>query len=169
MFAAAALSFFGLGFLIWVLFNLAVHALPVFVAVGAGQWALRSGAGPAGAVITAFFAGAIALVVGQIAFASVRAPPVRLALGAFYALPAGVAGFTAVRALSEFGGAIAPWTLVFASIGGLGIGATAWVRIAALSGPVDAPAPSIAAVVGGPSDAWLTRPSSQRHPSTIKR
>ena len=56
-------------------------------------------------------------------------------LGALYALPSGVAGFHAVKGLSETGGAGETWTLIFASIGAIIVGATAWVRIASLAGP----------------------------------
>lgn len=171
MFASAALSLFGLGFLIWVLFRLAVQALPFFVAVSIGQLALGSGAGHVGAVVTALFAGAIALVLGQVAFAAVRSPAVRLVLGALYALRAGVAGFGAVKALSDLSGAVAPWTFVFAAIGGLVICVTAWGRIASLAGPDDAPpgdAPAQSVTDAGrrSSNAWSARQFS-RHARSL--
>lgn len=170
MFASAALSLIGLGLLFWLLFRLAVHALPFFVAISIGQLALGSGAGPVGAVVAAFFAGAITLVLGQVAFATVRSPAVRLVLGALYALPAGVAGFGAIKALSGLSGAVAPWAFVFAGIGGFVIGVTAWGRIAALAGPDDAPAQSVADVGQRSPDAWSTRPSSRHaRPSAIRR
>jgi len=135
MFFSAFLSVIGLGVLCWLLFTLAVYALPFFVAVTAGQFALESGAGPLGAIVIALFAGAVALVIGQVAFATIRSPIIRLAIGALYALPAGVAGFYAVKGLSEIGGAGETWTLLFASVGGAIIGVTAWVRVASLAGP----------------------------------
>ena len=52
-----------------------------------------------------------------------------------YALPAGLAGFHAVKGLSEIGGAGEAWTLIFASIGAIIVSATAWMRIASLAGP----------------------------------
>ncbi|MFN4205024.1 MAG: hypothetical protein ACK4HG_01435 [Agrobacterium albertimagni] len=135
MFLSALLSVIGLGFLCWLLFNLAVYALPFFVAVTVGHYALENGAGPVGAVVIALFAGAIALVLGQVVFATIRSPTIRLALGGLYALPAGVAGFHAIKGLSETGGAGETWTLVFASIGAVIVGVTAWMRIASLTGP----------------------------------
>ncbi|RKQ89616.1 hypothetical protein [Maricaulis maris] len=134
MFLSALLSVIGLGFLCWLLFSLAVYALPFFVAVTLGYYAFENGAGPIGAVAVALFAGAIALVLGQVAFATFRSQTIRLALGALYALPAGVAGFHAVKGLSETGGAGETWTLVFASIGAVIVGASAWIRIASLAG-----------------------------------
>jgi hypothetical protein len=141
MFFSAILSVLGLGFLCWVMFNLAVYALPVFVAISAGKFALASGASPIGATLTGLFAGACAMVLGQIAFAAIRSQPIRLALGAPYALPAGLAGFHAVRGLSEIGGAGETWTLVFASIGAASIGGAAWLRVASLAEPDDGTPP----------------------------
>lgn len=135
MFLSVLLSVVGLGFLCWLLFSLAVYALPFFVAVTVGYYAFDAGAGPIGAIAVALFAGAVALILGQIAFATIRSPTIRLAIGALYALPAGLAGFHAVKGLSETGGAGETWTLVFASTGAIIVGATAWVRIASLAGP----------------------------------
>ena len=135
MFLSALLSVVGLGFLCWLLFSLAVYALPFFVAVTVGYYAFENGAGPIGAIAVALFAGAVALILGQVAFATIRSPTIRLAIGALYALPAGLAGFHAVKGLSEAGGAGETWTLIFASIGAIIVGATAWVRIASLAGP----------------------------------
>ena len=106
-----------------------------FVAVTVGYYAFENGAGPIGAIAVALFAGAVALILGQVAFATIRSPTIRLAIGALYALPAGLAGFHAVKGLSETGGAGETWTLIFASIGAIIVGATAWVRIASLAGP----------------------------------
>ena len=130
MFLSVLLSIVGLGFLCWLLFSLAVYALPFFVAVTVGYYSFENGAGPIGAIVVALFAGAAALVLGQVAFATIRTPIIRLAIGVLYTLPAGVAGFHAVKGLSEAGGAGETWTLVFSSIGAVIVGATAWVRIA---------------------------------------
>ena len=134
MFLSALLSVVGLGFLCWLLFSLAVYALPFFVAVTVGYYAFENGAGPIGAIAVALFAGAVALILGQVAFATIRSPTIHLAIDALYALPAGVAGFHAVKGLSQTGGAGETWTLIFASIGAIIVGATAWVRIASLAG-----------------------------------
>ena len=135
MFLSAILSVLGLGLLCWALFTLAVYALPFFVAASAGLYLYEAEAGLLAAVTAAFFAGAATLIAGQIAFATIRSVPIRLAIGALYALPAGVAGFHAIKGLSEFGGADESWTLVFAGIGALVVGGTAWARVAALAGP----------------------------------
>ena len=58
MFLSALLSVVGLGFLCWLLFSLAVYALPFFVAVTVGYYTFESGAGPIGAIAVALFVGA---------------------------------------------------------------------------------------------------------------
>ena len=40
----------GIGFLCWLLFSLAVYALPFFAAVSAGLWAYHGDVGPVGAI-----------------------------------------------------------------------------------------------------------------------
>lgn len=139
MFVSAALSIIGLGIICWVLFTLAVYAFPFFVAVAAGHFAYASDFGLFlfGALAAAFLAGAATLILGQIAFATIHSQPIRLALGALYALPAGIAGFHAIKGLSGIGGASETWTLVFASVGAVVVGVTAWARVASLADPDD--------------------------------
>ena len=137
MIMSIILSLLGLGVICWVLFNLAVYALPFFVAVTVGHYAYTADVGLVGAIAAAFFAGAATLILGQIAFATIRSTPIRLTLGALYALPAGVAGFHAIKGLSGMGGADETWTLVFAGIGAVIIGVTAWARVTALAGSED--------------------------------
>jgi hypothetical protein len=134
MFLSAILSVLGLGFMVYVLFTLAVYALPFFVAVTVGMHVHDSEAGLLAAIAAAFVSGAITLLAGQIAFASIRSVPVRLAIGAFYAAPAGIAGYHAIKGLSEIGGAGETWTLVLAWIGAVIVGGTAWARITSLAG-----------------------------------
>lgn len=129
-----------MGVICWALFTLAVYALPFFVAVTVGHYAYTSDVGLFGAIVAAFLAGAATLILGQIAFATIRSQPFRLALGALYALPAGIAGFHAIKGLSGIGSAGETWTLMFAGIGAVVIGATAWARVASLAGPEETPA-----------------------------
>ena len=124
-----------LGFVCWTLFSLAVYALPAYVAINVGLWANATGSGPVIAIIAAFLAGAATLIVGQVAFATIRSPGLRIALAVAFALPAGVAGFHAVRGLCELGGVSEAWTTVVSVVSSLVIGGTAWVRVAALAGP----------------------------------
>ena len=149
MLVSTALSLLGLGVICWILFSLAVYALPFFVAVTVGHYLYTSEVGLIGAVASAFFAGALTLILGQIAFATIRSTPVRLALGALYALPAGVAGYHAIKDLSEIGSAGETWTLVFAWVGAVIVGVTAWARVAALAGPDEDATPTSQAFSSG--------------------
>lgn len=112
-----------------------LYALPFFVAVTVGMHVYDSDAGLVAAIAAAFVSGAVTLLAGQIAFATIRSAPIKLAIGALYAAPAGIAGYHAIRGLSEIGGAGETWTLVFAWIGAVIVGGTALARIASLAGP----------------------------------
>ena len=146
MFVSTALSLLGLGFLVTILFTLAVYALPFFVAMSVGIYVYDTDAGVLASLVSAFTSGVATLVFGQIAVATIKSVPVRLALGALYALPAGVAGFHSIKGLSEIVGAGGTWTLVFGWTGAFVVGGTAWARIASLAGPDEThpgePAPS---------------------------
>lgn len=94
------------------------------MAVTVGHYVYTAEPGLLGSLAAAFLVGAATLILGQIAFATIRSTPVRFALGALYALPAGVAGFHAIKGLSGIGGAGETWTQVFAGIGAVVIGTT---------------------------------------------
>ena len=137
MFLSVFLSILGLGFMVYVLFSLAVYALPFFIALTVGMYLHVSEAGVLIALTTGLFAGVFTLLFGQIAFAKIGSSPVKLGIGALYAAPAGLAGYHAIRGLSEIGGASETWTTVLAWIGAAIVAGTAWVRIASLTGPLE--------------------------------
>ncbi len=124
------LSFVSLGFLFWLLFALAVHALPVLVAVTAGVAAYDSGAGEIGAFLVGLIAGALTLAAGQIAVAAFRLPLIRTAIALVFAMPAAMAGYYAALGLAQIGVPAELWQRAFALIGAIAVGATAWVRLA---------------------------------------
>jgi hypothetical protein len=131
------LSFISLGFLCWLLFALAVQALPVFVAFAAGQAAYHSGSGEIGAFLVGLIAGALTLAAGQTAVATFRSPVIRAAIALLFAVPAAMAGYHAALGLAQLGVPAELWQRAFAVIGGIAVGATAWGRLA-LSIPPDA-------------------------------
>ena len=83
----------GLGLFCWLIFALAVYAVPFFVAVSIGMLTLNSGAGVVGALLVGIIAGALTLVLGQTAFAMTRSTILRGAIGAAFAVPAAIAGY----------------------------------------------------------------------------
>jgi hypothetical protein len=93
------LGFVGLAYLCWLLFALAVYALPLFVAVAAGLATYHSGSGPIGAIIVGAIAGSITLVAGQIAFTTLRSPLTRAAISRYQLLSLDIMPHSASRTL----------------------------------------------------------------------
>jgi len=124
------LSFVGLGFICWLLFTLAVYALPCLTAVTAGLAAYHSGAGEIGAILVGLIAGAVTLAAGQIAIATLRSPLLRTAIALLFAVPATIAGYHAALGLAQIGVPAKGWRQACALIGAIIMGGTAWVRMA---------------------------------------
>ncbi|MDA8248420.1 MAG: hypothetical protein M0Z28_04515 [Rhodospirillales bacterium] len=129
------LSLFGIGFLCWLMFTLAVYALPFLAGMSAGLAAYHSGAGVIGAPVVGVAAGAVTLIAGQFIFATVTSPLLRGLIALLFAAPATVAGYHATLALARLGVPAEGWREVFAVIGAIAVGATAIVRIAAMATP----------------------------------
>jgi hypothetical protein len=132
---AIVLSAAGLGFLCWLLFTLAVYALPFFVGVTAGFAAYHSGAGFVGTIVVALLVGAITLVAGQAAFASVRSPAIRTLIALVFAVPAAIAGYHATFGLSQIGVSAESWRVVFGIVGAICVGGTALARLTLFDPP----------------------------------
>ena len=131
-------SLLGIGALVTLMFNMAILALPLFVAIAAGRFAYDTGAGVLGAMAVGFVAGAAALGVGQAILLMTRSTLARLAVALAFTAPAAFAGYHLVLGLSHIGGAHGPWQQIFAGIGAIFIGTAAMAR---LSTPVVPPAP----------------------------
>src|SRR5208282_4334276 len=129
------LSMFGVGFLCWLLFTLAVYALPFFVGMTAGLAAYHSGSGVLGTLVVAFAAGAVTLVAGQTAFAAVKSPVLRVAIALLFATPAAIAGYHATLALAHIAVPSASWREAFAIVGAIFVGGTAFIRMTAMVTP----------------------------------
>jgi len=134
MFLSAFLSLLGLGVVVYAFFYLAVLALPTFVAISVGLYVYNTDAGLLPTILSGVFAGTFTFVPGQVAFAKSQSKIVRLIIGTIYAAPAGVAGFHAVKGISEATGTSGAWALAFAWIDGTIVFGTAWVQIASLAG-----------------------------------
>jgi len=142
----------GIGLFCWLIFTLAVYALPFFIAVSAGMMAFHSGAGVLGAPLVGIVAGGATLAIGQIVFAI--APILRAAIAAVFSVPAAVAGYHVVYAMSQLGIPSLAWCEVFACLGAVFIGGTAWTRLAVLGEP--RPLDSGGVVRGAPPQAVLS-------------
>ena len=132
----ALLSIAGLAILLWLMFALAVHALPCFVGITLALAAYESGTGLILACFAGLAAGAITLGVVQIAFATVRSPPIRGVIALLFAAPAALAGYHAVLGLARIGGLAGGWQEALAVLGAAMVGGTAWLRLGRWDEPV---------------------------------
>jgi hypothetical protein len=133
------LGFVGLGFLGWLLFALAVHALPTFVGLSAGFAAYSSGSGEIGAIVVGVIAAGLTFVAAHIAVATFRSPLIRSAIAMLFAVPASMAGYHAVLGLARLVVPAELWQQAFALIGALAAGGAAWARLALSMPPGSGP------------------------------
>ncbi|OMI06333.1 hypothetical protein BSN85_22970 [Bradyrhizobium brasilense] len=127
------LNTLGIGLFCWAIFTLAVYALPFFVALTIGMTTFQSGAGLLGALLIATAAGALTLVLGQVAFAATRSLALRIAIATAFSVPAAVVGYQVASAMSEIGDPSLAWREVFACLGAVCIGVTSWTRLTVLA------------------------------------
>lgn len=120
----------GLGLFCWLIFTLAIYALPFFVAINAGTWAFHNGAGLLGAPLVAVAVGGMTLAIAQMAFAITRSLILRAVIAAVFALPATLAGYHVTLAMAKIGMPSLAWQQIFACLGAVFIGGTAWMRLA---------------------------------------
>jgi hypothetical protein len=131
------LAFVGLAYLCWLMFALAVYALPFFAGVTAALAAYQSGSGPIAAIIVGAIASSITLIAGQIAFTTLQSPIIRAAIALLFAGPAAIAGYHAALGLAHIGIPVDGWREAIAIGGAIIVAVTAWARMA-LSAPPDA-------------------------------
>ena len=125
----------GIGLFCWLIFTLAVYALPFFVAINVGMLAFHSGAGVLGAPLVGIAAGGMTLAIGQTAFAMTRSSIFRAIIAALFAVPATFAGYHVVLAMAQIGVPSLAWREVFACLGAVLIGGTAWTRLTIFTEP----------------------------------
>jgi hypothetical protein len=128
---------FGIGLFCWLIFTLTVYALPFFVGLTSGMAAFHVGLGALGSLLVGLVTGILTLGAGRLAFALVNSVPLRAAIAAVFAIPAGIAGYHAVLGLSEIGISSLAWREAFAWIAAVAIACTAWARMTGL-GPIPA-------------------------------
>jgi hypothetical protein len=75
------------------------------------------------------------LTIGQIAFATVRSPLIRAAIGLIYAVPAAIAGYSGTLGFAQMGIPSEAWRVTFAVIGAAAVGGTAWARMTLFAPP----------------------------------
>jgi hypothetical protein len=125
----------GIGLFCWLIFTLAIDALPFFVAINAGIAAFLGGGGVLGALIVAVAAGGMSLGIAQIAFAMTRSLILRAVIAAAFAVPATLAGYHVVLVMAQIGVPSLAWREAFACLGAVFIGGTAWTRLTVFTEP----------------------------------
>ncbi len=139
MFILAILaSLAAIGLLCWLLFTLAVLALPAFVGFTAGAWAYGTGAGIPGAILVGLIAAAATFAIGQLLITFARPMWLKLAVAVVFVAPAAVAGFHATHGIVKHLMPSDAWQITFSVVGAIAVGITAFVRVAGMataSGP----------------------------------
>lgn len=133
IFIGILLSVAAIGFLCWLLFTLAVYALPFFAGVTVGTWAYDTGAGWLGAMLVGFAAAGLTFGIGQLLLATVRPTWARLLVAAVFVAPAVVAGFHATHGIVKHTMPSEGWQLGFSIVGAIAVGVVAFARITAMT------------------------------------
>lgn len=128
----------GIGVFCWLLYSAAIYALPVFFGLTIFSIPTKPGAGTLGAVVLGLGTGALVLVIGKAMFTVVRLPFLRIVIGLIFAVPAALAGYFMMFGLCGLTAASEGWRAVFAIPAAMAVGATAWLRLAAMPSPADA-------------------------------
>lgn len=128
-------SIAAIGMLCWLLFTLAVFALPAFVGVTAGVWAYQTGAGWIGGIVVGLVAAALTFGIGQFLLAFARPLWLRLATAIAFVAPAALAGYHATHGIVQHTMPSETWQIIFSVAGAIAVGITAFVRVTAMAAP----------------------------------
>ncbi len=120
------LSVFAIGFFCWLLFTLAIYALPFYAGLMAAFAAYHHGYGVLGSGLIAILAGAGVLALGQILFAAVRVPILRICIALIFAIPAAMAGYHATLGIAHICIPAGTLSQILAFAGATLVGGTAW-------------------------------------------
>lgn len=122
-----------IGFFCWLLFTLAVFALPTFTGVYACIWAYHTGAGMLGAAIVGSAAAGATFGIGELLLLVVPWTWARLLIIAVYTIPAVAAGYSATHGISLMVMSSPIWQMIFSVIGAVAAGITALLRISGMT------------------------------------
>jgi len=126
-----ALSVFAIGFFCWLLFTLAVYALPFFVFMTAALAAFHHGSGLLSSIVIGLLGAAATLGVGHFGLAMTRSLMARACIALLFAIPAAVAGYYATLGVANIAIESAVLSQILAAFGAVIVGGTAWTRIGA--------------------------------------
>ena len=132
---AVLASLAGIAALCWLLFTLAVFALPFFAALALGSWAYGTGAGVVGAIILGAIAAAGTFGLFQLLLLVLRPTWLKLLVALAFAAPAAVAGYHATLGIVRLTMPSETWQVVFAIAGAVAVGITAFMRLTMMAAP----------------------------------
>lgn len=127
------LSIAAIGFFCWLLFTLAVFALPFFAGISTGLWAYHTGAGWLGAIVVSLLGAALTLGIGQFLLIVVQPLWARMLIALVFVAPAAIAGYHATHGIVKHTMPSEAWQIVFSIVGAVAVGATAFMRVAAMA------------------------------------
>lgn len=135
IFIGILFSIAAIGFFCWLLFTLAVFALPFFIGVTAGMWAFNTGAGWLGAIFVGALVAGLTFGVGQLLLVFVRPLWARIAIALVFVTPAALAGYHATHGIAKHTMPSEAWQLAFSVVGAIAVGLTALIRLAGMATP----------------------------------
>jgi hypothetical protein len=112
-------------------YTLATYALPFMLGLAAARFAYHTGAGLIGAGFVGLVAGAVAFGLLVFLFETLRPPILRLAVALVFAIPAAIAGYALIHGITREAVPSEIWRQIFCIIGGLVVGVSALMRLAA--------------------------------------
>ena len=133
IFLGIVLSIAAIGFFCWLLFTLAVFALPFFAGVTVGAWAYHTGAGWLGAIVIGVIGAGLTLGIGQLLLMVVRPLWAKLLIAIVLVAPAAIAGYHATHGIVKHTMPSETWQVVFSVIGAVAVGVTAFMRVAGMA------------------------------------
>lgn len=139
-------SFAGIAALCWLLFTLAVFALPFFAGVTVGMWAYGTGAGVPGGIIVGAIAAAVTFGLFQLLVIVLRPTWLKLLVALAFIVPAAIAGYHATLGIVSLTMPSETWQVVFSIVGAIAVGITAFMRLTMMAAP-------------GPADQGIARVS----------
>ena len=133
IFLGIILSIAAIGFFCWLLFTLAVFALPFFAGVTVGAWAYHTGAGWLGVIVIGVIGAGLTLGIGQLLLMVVRPLWAKLLIALVFVAPAVIAGYHATHGIVKHTMPSETWQVVFSVIGAVAVGVTAFMRVAGMA------------------------------------
>lgn len=129
------LSIFGclavIGIFCWLLFTLAVFALPLLLGLTAASWAHGTGAGWIAAIVVGLIAAGVTFTIGQFLLIVVRPLWLKFFVGFAFVAPAVVAGYAATYGIVKHVVPSQTWQLICSGAGAIAIGVVAFARLTA--------------------------------------